>query len=380
MKDGTLLKPKFPAALSCRTHLLGRVFDVLGALLGQRAPQFMCSAGFSDSPHFQYYGDDDGTGQPYMYYGIVFGGIPGRPFGDGPDGHSLWPSFTNVPNEFMERYFPIRVERSEAIPDSGGAGSFRGGNGIRLVYRFLADGQVNIHDDRWWIKPWGVNGGKAAHGSEKYIYRNCKETEITSATKELVPSKCDFFPVKKGDVLYYITWGGGGFGHPFKRDAATVLRDVNRGLVTVEGAKKNYGVVLSGPGPGRSVDEAATTALRKSMEENAPKGESELFDFGWKKGLKATPEELAKLRANCLAETGYQPPQPHFGPGKVTGQGAAAIGAAKAAALTAAAPAAVAPAAPAAPVATRTVTRTQPQGGGKVKTVIFAILIFILAR
>ena len=53
---GSLLKPRFPAALSCRTHALGRIFDVLGGLLGQRQPEFLCAAGFSSSPHLMYSG------------------------------------------------------------------------------------------------------------------------------------------------------------------------------------------------------------------------------------------------------------------------------------------------------------------------------------
>merc|ERR1711939_263200 len=117
----------------------------------------------------------------------------------------------------MERYFPIRVEASTTVPDSGGAGSFRGGNGVLLCYRMLADGRINIHDDRWLIKPWGVNGGTTAQGSRKIVYRDCREGETTSDVWELVPSKCDNFPVHKGDVLHYITWGGGGWGHPYKR-------------------------------------------------------------------------------------------------------------------------------------------------------------------
>ena len=64
----------------------------------------------------------------------TFGGIPGKPFGDGPDGHSLWPSFTNVPNEFLESYFPLRIDIYETIPDTGGAGKNRGGNGLRIGY------------------------------------------------------------------------------------------------------------------------------------------------------------------------------------------------------------------------------------------------------
>jgi N-methylhydantoinase B len=83
--EGTLLKPVSPAALSCRTHALGRIFDILGGLLGQGNPEFLCAAGFSDSPHFMYSGYDE-SGEWYQLYQIGFGGIPGRPAGDGPDG------------------------------------------------------------------------------------------------------------------------------------------------------------------------------------------------------------------------------------------------------------------------------------------------------
>ncbi|MFN2288325.1 MAG: hydantoinase B/oxoprolinase family protein, partial [Chromatocurvus sp.] len=118
--EGTLLKPKFPAALSGRTHALGRIFDVMGGLLGQSAPDAMNAAGFSDSPHLFYAGYDE-KGEWFQLFQIGFGGIPGRPVGDGPDGHSLWPGFTNVPNEFIESYFPLRIEQYATIPDSGGA-------------------------------------------------------------------------------------------------------------------------------------------------------------------------------------------------------------------------------------------------------------------
>ena len=97
-------------------------------------------------------------GEWYQLFQIGFGGIPGKPTGDGPDGHSLWPGFTNVPNEYIEAYFPLRIELYETIEDSGGPGYNRGGNGIRMAYRFLEDGQISIHDDRWLTYPWGVNG------------------------------------------------------------------------------------------------------------------------------------------------------------------------------------------------------------------------------
>ena len=156
--DGSLLKPKFPAALSGRTHALGRLFDILGGLLGQKTPEFLNAAGFSSSPHLFYSGRDQ-AGRWFQLFQIGFGGIPGRPKGDGPDGHSLWPNFTNVPNEFLERYFPLRIERYDTVADSGGVGLHRGGNGIHMSYRFLEPGLIAIHDDRWFIPPWGVNGG-----------------------------------------------------------------------------------------------------------------------------------------------------------------------------------------------------------------------------
>ena len=83
------------------------------------------------------YSGYDKNGEWYQLYSIGFGGVPGKPSGDGPDGHSLWPSFTNVPNEFLESYFPLRIETYETITDSGGAGYNRGGNGLRMGYCFL---------------------------------------------------------------------------------------------------------------------------------------------------------------------------------------------------------------------------------------------------
>ena len=285
--DGSLLKPKFPAALSCRTHALGRIFDVLGALLGQRQPEFLNAAGFSSSPHLMLSGRYRETGKYYQLFQIGFGGIPGRPFGDGADGHSLWPNFTNVPNEFLEAYFPLRIERYESIPDSGGAGKNRGGNGIRISYRFLEPGIVAIHDDRWFIKPWGVNGGDPGERSRKILVR-------ADGTTKVLPSKCDDIAVQPGDLLHYDTWGGGGWGDPLERDAAAVGLDVRRGLVTVEGAKR-YGVVSSASG---QVDAGATEALRASIRSQRPAPTS-VFNHGG---------SVEQLRAACTAETGLPAP------------------------------------------------------------------------
>ncbi|KIN64081.1 Hydantoin utilization protein B [Sulfitobacter noctilucicola] len=283
--EGCILKPQKPAALSCRTHMLGRIFDLMGGLLGQGAPDALNAAGFSDSPHFMYSGFDK-DGDWYQLFQIGFGGVPGRPAGDGPDGHSMWPAFTNVPNEFLEAYFPLRIREYATIPDSGGAGVHRGGNGITIAYEMLETGEVSIHDDRWLTYPWGVNGGEPGLRSTKRLVR-------ADGTEENIPSKCDRIAVEPGDILYFNTWGGGGWGNPLERDPELVLRDMKRGLVTVEGAKR-YGVVLKSGG----VDQAATAKLRKTME--GQRGEPELFSRGF--------SSIEELKARCLKETGFEPP------------------------------------------------------------------------
>jgi N-methylhydantoinase B len=282
---GSLLKPEFPAALSGRTHALGRIFDILGGLLGQKTPEFLNAAGFSSSPHLFYSGVDR-EGQWFQLFQIGFGGIPGRPMGDGPDGHSLWPGFTNVPNEFLERYFPMRIERYETAADSGGPGLHRGGNGIHMTYRFLEAGVVAIHDDRWFVPPWGVNGGLPGARARKIL-------EKRDGTQIVVANKLEELKVEPDDQLHFITWGGGGWGDPLERDPALLARELAQGLVTVQGARR-YGVVLVEG----VVDEAATAELRAEMR--AQRGPLPLFDFG---------PDIETLRTNCLAETGLPAPK-----------------------------------------------------------------------
>jgi N-methylhydantoinase B len=290
--EGTLLKPRYPAALSCRTHGLGRIFDMLTGLLGQRQPEFLCAAGFSSSPHLMYsgtYTEGERKGEWFQLYQIGFGGIPGRPFGDGPDGYSLWPSFTNVPNEFLESYFPLVIERYETVADSGGPGFYRGGNGIDVAYRFYEPGHISIHDDRWFTYPWGVNGGLPGGRSRKWLER-------ADGSVEVLPSKCDRVEVRKGDLLHYVTWGGGGWGDPLQRDPGLVAKEVEQGLVSRDGAAR-YGVELTDEG---AVDVEATTALRARMR--AERGEPKLFDRGF--------DSIEELRARCEAETGLPAPRP----------------------------------------------------------------------
>jgi len=287
MPKGSLIQPEFPAALGCRTHALTRLFDVLGGALAKRAPEFTTAAGYGTSPYLLYSGYDK-DGEFFYLMEINYGGIPGRPIGDGMDGHSWWPLFTNIPTEYLESYYPIRIERYTSIIDSGGAGFHRGGNGIEKVYTFLEPGEISIHDDRWLTPPWGNVGGKPGSRSSKLLVR-------ADGSRQVLPSKCDQIAVEPGDQLIYRTAGGGGWKDPLTRPAEAVQRDVRYGLVSREKALNDYGVVLTDT---LEIDDAATEAKRAELA--AARGEIKGFDFG---------PPLEELLANAEAETGLPAPR-----------------------------------------------------------------------
>jgi 5-oxoprolinase (ATP-hydrolysing) len=290
--EGSLLKPVRPAAVSCRTHFLGRTLDVIQALIGQRNDNYMTAAGFSDSPHF-YYSGFKPDGEWFLLYQIGFGGVPARPAGDGPDCHCLWPAIKSIPTESIELNYPLRIEANESMADSGGAGFYRGGNAQRTLYRFLAKGEFSLHDDRWFTKPWGIKGGKPGTRSRKVFYEYSKSD---NPKPRPLPSKCDHIKVAPGDLLEWVTWGGGGFGDPLTRPAEKVALEVHQKLVTFEGAKKNYGVVVDPED--FSVKKDETEKLREGMktaQKEAPK-----YDRGG---------DLKTLQETCLDETGLEAPK-----------------------------------------------------------------------
>lgn len=287
MPKGSLIQPEFPAALGCRTHALTRLFDVLGGALAKKAPEFTTAAGYGTSPYLLYSGYDK-NGEFFYLMEITYGGIPGRPIGDGMDGHSWWPLFTNIPTEYLESYYPIRIDSYTSIEDSGGAGFHRGGNGIEKVYTFLEPGEISIHDDRWLTPPWGNVGGKPGSRSTKILKR-------ADGSEQILPSKCDQVQVEPGDQLVYRTAGGGGWKDPLARAAEFVQKDVRYGLVSKAKAEADYGVVLS---DALEIDYEATAARRAAIAE--ARGEVKGFDYG---------PPLDELLANSAAETGLPAPR-----------------------------------------------------------------------
>ena len=288
LPEGCLLRPRFPSALGCRTHALARLFDVLGGALTKQAPELNTAAGYGTSPYMLYSGWGE-KGDFFYAMEILYGGIPGRPIGDGMDGHSWWPLFENIPTEYLEAYYPLRIDGYTTVTDSGGPGMHRGGNGVEKRYVYLEPGEVSIHDDRWLTRPWGVLGGLPGARSEKILKR-------VDGSEERLPSKCDEIEVQPGDMLIYRTAGGGGWKDRLDRSVEAVVRDVAFGLVSPAYAKEGYGVVMNADG---TADEAATETERE--RQRAERGEALFFDFG---------PPLEEVLASCKAETGLEPPIP----------------------------------------------------------------------
>jgi N-methylhydantoinase B len=205
------------------------------------------------------------------------------------DGHSWWPLFENIPTEYLEAYYPLRIDGYTTVTDSGGAGLHRGGNGVEKRYVYLEPGEVSIHDDRWLTRPWGVLGGEPGGRSEKILKR-------ADGTEERLASKCDNVVVEPGDMLIYRTAGGGGWKDRLDRPAEVVARDVSFGLVSREKALRAYGVVLRDDG---SVDADGTETERARQREE--RGDAMAFDFG---------PPLDEVLSRCVEETGLEAPRP----------------------------------------------------------------------
>ncbi|MEV0593487.1 hydantoinase B/oxoprolinase family protein [Nonomuraea cavernae] len=268
LPPGSLLNPDFPSPLSNRLNVHTRFFDCQSGALGQNAPELSMAAGYGTSPYFVFSGHT-ADGEYFQMTELLFGGLPGRPVGDGLDGHSWWPEFKSTPAEYLETNYPLTILRYEPVIDSGGPGLHRGGTGIEKEYLFHAHGKVTVNDDRATHQPWGIGGGRAGGVSEKSVIRANGEVQH-------LPSKVDNVPVSPGDRLVFRTAGSGGWGDALDRPATAVTTDVRRRLVSAESAERDYGVVLGDP--------EATAALREKLRaERATDGR---FDFG------ALPEGL----------------------------------------------------------------------------------------
>ncbi|MBT5456863.1 MAG: hydantoinase B/oxoprolinase family protein [Rhodospirillaceae bacterium] len=167
----------------------------------------------------------------YEIMGSAYGG------GYGHDGCSATATHLSnlhiTPIEILESEYPCRVTEMSMIPDSGGAGEFRGGNVFRRRYELLQDAIVVRRYEKAKFPAGGVNGGSDGRRSQfAKIGSNGAETPLEAAGR---------YEMKAGEGFYLDKAGGGGFGDPKKRDPDAIKRDIAEGYVTPEGAKRDYG-------------------------------------------------------------------------------------------------------------------------------------------
>jgi N-methylhydantoinase B len=161
---------------------------------------------------------------------------------------------SNIPVEAQEANQPLVVERFELIRDSGGPGKYRGGCGVRRDLRFLADeGKLTNLSERQRFAPYGLFGGRPGALARTVINPGGGEQVVHGkASREF----------EYGDVISFQQSGAGGYGDPFERDPRAVLEDVLDDFVSIDAAREQYGVVISGHGAELAVDAAATRARR----------------------------------------------------------------------------------------------------------------------
>jgi len=178
---------------------------------------------------------------PFIIVDMICGAWGARPNKDGIEGITN-PSqnLSNTPVEVLEAQHPVRIEEYGFVPNSGGAGRWRGGLGIRRSYRLLSDEAfLQLRADRVKFQPYGLSGGHPGHATRNlFVSAGANET-----TAKILPSKVSFM-VKAGDLLIHEQAGGGGFGHPSERQLELVAQDVSEEKVTVEEAYASYGVVI----------------------------------------------------------------------------------------------------------------------------------------
>jgi N-methylhydantoinase B/oxoprolinase/acetone carboxylase alpha subunit len=267
LPEGTIVNPRPPAPVSCRTATIKRIADtILGALV-RALPGRMPAANSGTLLVMALGGRDPETDRPFVASELAAGGMGARPDKDGIDVIETDVSnCMNIPVESVEMNFPLRIPRARLWTGSGGAGHFRGGLGLEKVFEATTtDVMVSHRGERFASSPWGLEGGSPGARAHAFIVR-------ADGTREELPSK-KMIVLHPGDQLWEYIAGGAGYGDPLDREPAAVLADLRDGKITATSADADYGVVLTPDGT--AVDEVHTkerrAALRRAREQPAPR-------------------------------------------------------------------------------------------------------------
>jgi N-methylhydantoinase B len=260
---GSLVNPRFPAPVSnANINTAQRIADVILGALAQGIPKRVPAASTGSMSIFTIGGANPESGLYYSYVETYGGGQGAMYNADGMDGvHSNMTNTRNTPAEVIEIAYPLRVEKYGLVPDTDGAGQFRGGLGLTREITILEhEATISIGTERRKIKPWGLAGGQPGGPSQTWIVTPQGDTQTlpTKVTTILPP----------GTKIVLQTAGAGGYGDPFTRDSKSVATDVAEGFITAARARQAYGVAIDQKTG--TPDEALTKTLRQKQHKKEP--------------------------------------------------------------------------------------------------------------
>ena len=251
-EEGLITCPRPPGAVTARSQTMTKITEAMLRAMAPIIPDRVVSGSHGQACTCSFTGIHPETDRRFSYLEIQGGGCGARPDKDGADGQDLHLGrFMNTPVEAVEMEFPVTIERYEFIPDSGGAGKWRGGITLRRDIRFHTDVTFARYSDRRKFAPQGLFGGK--EGSKGSMVLN------PGTDKEEIPKSKGVSQIKAGDLLSICLPGSGGYGNPWERDPAKVRWDVINGKVSLQSAKENYLVVFNSD---LSINEKETKARR----------------------------------------------------------------------------------------------------------------------
>lgn len=256
--EGTFLDARYPRPVSgCAAEVSQRIAEAVFLALVLAIPDKVAAAPAGTSGNFALGGWDPGKGAGYVMYQISGGGYGGNADHDGlTNGCSTIGISKSQPVEVLEQYYPVLFKRFALREGSGGAGERRGGFGVHYDVELLrGEARASFVMDHGRFGPPGVQGGSAGAPNVVRVHRG---------GEVLVPqhlSKDQGIALQPGDRVEVLTPGGGGYGDPYRRDAAKVARDVSRGYYTAAEARELFGVALAADG---TIDATATASLRNA--------------------------------------------------------------------------------------------------------------------
>ncbi len=253
-RPGTVVDPLPPGAVAARTNCSQKIVEALLRALAQAVPQRVTAGGHAQITTCAFGGFDE-SGQRFVFTDIQGGGNGARAYADGSDGQdSHLPRFMNTPVEAVEQRYPVRVERYELIPDTGGAGKFRGSLALRRDIRVLA-GPISFarYGDRHKIPPQGLFGGRIGT-TGRFVLNPGTPAERVLKSKGLDT-------LQANDLVSLRLPGAAGYGNPLERTLDAIDRDLADGKITPEMAEKDYAIVVDREK--LCVQRDRTAALRK---------------------------------------------------------------------------------------------------------------------